>query len=73
MDIETMRAIRHWKGMTQEQFSRWLGVSTPTVALFEAGHRNLSEATKGKLAHKFDINDADFIEYKKRRESLRGR
>jgi len=70
MDRNLFIAIRYFKEMNQKEFAKWLGVSTPTVALFEAGHRPLSEATRGKLAHKFDISDPEFVEYRKRIEQL---
>lgn len=72
MDRDLFKSIRYFKGMNQVDFAKWLGVSTPTVALFEAGHRPMSEATRAKLAHKFDITDAEFIEYRERRKNLKG-
>lgn len=71
MDRETLRAYRYWKGMTQAQFAKWIGVSTPVIALFESGNRHLSELTRAKLAHKVDITDPEFIAYTKRRNNLK--
>lgn len=71
MDRELFKAYRYFKGMNQVDFAKWLGVSTPTVALFEAGHRNMSEATRGKVAHKFDVTDPDFQAYLKRKNNLK--
>jgi len=72
MDRELFKAIRYFKGMNQVQFAEWLGVSTPTVALFEAGHRTMSEATYSRVAHKFDITDPDFQAYRQRHINLKG-
>lgn len=72
MDVDLFKDIRYYKQMSQVEFAKWLGVSPPTVSLFEAGHRNMSEATKAKLAHKFDTTDADFQAYRQRKNNLKG-
>ncbi|MEI3606907.1 helix-turn-helix transcriptional regulator [Pseudogracilibacillus sp. SE30717A] len=63
-----VRTIRHYKGMTQPQFSKWLGVAESTIAQVEAGHRNVSENLASKIALKFDVTNANFIAYRERRE-----
>lgn len=72
MDRELFKSYRYFKGMNQVEFAEWLGVSTPTVALFEAGHRNMSEATEGKVAHKIDTTDPEFQAYLHRKNNLKG-
>lgn len=72
MDRKLFRNYRYYKKMNQVQFAEWLGVSTPTVALFESGHRNLSESTKGKIAHKIDTCDPKFRSYLQRKNNLKG-
>lgn len=72
MNRELLKNYRYFKDMNQIEFAKWLGVSTPTVALFEAGHRDMSEKTKGKIAHKIDTTDPQFKAYLKRKNNLKG-
>lgn len=72
MDVNLFKDIRYYVGKSQRDFAEWIGVSPPTVALFEAGHRNMSDVTRAKLAHKFDINDSEFQAYRKRKNDLKG-
>lgn len=69
MNSDLIKSIRYFKGMTQPQFSEWLGVAESSIAQVESGHRNVSEALKGKIALHFDVNSDDFIQYHKRREN----
>jgi len=67
MNKELLKDIRLFKGMTQEDFAKWLGISRMTIALIESDQRNVSDAVAGKLSHKFDVTNDDFLEYRKRR------
>lgn len=67
MKNELIKDIRHYLGMTQEEFAKWLGVHYSTIALTEANYRNVSDKLASKIALKFDITDEDFIAYRKRR------
>lgn len=70
MNNEQFRAIRHYKKMTQREFADWLGVSIATIAKIEAGHMDISDSIRWRLAHKFDASSPDFIEYIKKREQV---
>lgn len=67
MKNELIKDIRHYLGMTQEEFAKWLGVHYSTIALTEANYRNVSDKLAAKIALKFDVTDSDFLEYRKRR------
>ena len=69
MDKDTIKDIRLYKKMTQEQFASWLDVSIATIAMIESGQRGISDNIRGKLAHKFEVTD-DFIKYRKRKDDL---
>jgi transcriptional regulator with XRE-family HTH domain len=62
MNGEKFRLIRLYSGMSQRDFSEYIGVSTATVAHIELGNRAVTPGVKGKLAAKFDLTD-DFLSY----------
>lgn len=68
MNKDLILNVRRYKGMTQEEFAEWLGVSRMTIALIESEHRNVSDTVTSKLAHKFDVTDDDFLTYCERRK-----
>ncbi|GGH72758.1 hypothetical protein GCM10010978_09960 [Compostibacillus humi] len=70
MTKETFKLIRWYLRMNQEQFAEYLGVTYSTVAAIESGERGISENVRGKIAHKFDASDPDFLEYVKRYQAL---
>ncbi|MGM8212129.1 helix-turn-helix domain-containing protein [Virgibacillus sp. W0430] len=67
MKNDLIRDIRMYKGLTQERFAEWLGVHYSTIANVEANYRPVSEGLASKIALKFDVTDADFMEYRERR------
>lgn len=71
MKNELIKDIRHYKGMTQEQFAKWLNVHYSTIALTEANYRDVSDNLASKIALKFDVTDEDFIAYRERRKKAR--
>lgn len=71
MKNELIQDIRHYKGMTQQHFADWLGVSLASIAHVESNHRNISDVLASKIALKFDVTDADFIEYCNRKKQTR--
>lgn len=71
MNPETVKLIRWYLKMTQEQFAKHIGVTYSTLAEIEAGSRRVSGNVEGKIAHKFDANDPEFIEYIQRHQALK--
>lgn len=71
MDNKTFKLIRWFLKMTQMEFSEYLGVTYSTVTAIENGERGISENVEGKIAHVFDANDPDFIEYVERHRALK--
>ena len=71
MKNERVKQIRRFKGMSQEQFADWLGVSKSSIAHVESGHRNVSGHLSDMIARKFDVLDDDFIEFCDRLEQTR--
>lgn len=65
MDKDTIRAIRAWLGMSQQEFADYLGVGKATVSMVESGKREVTDYVKFKIAKKFEVTD-DFLEYKER-------
>lgn len=49
MQVNKMKAIRHYLGLTQEDFARRLGVSPATICLVEQGKRNMSGQLAARL------------------------
>jgi transcriptional regulator with XRE-family HTH domain len=46
---------RRRRGLTQEELSKLSGVSRPTIAVLETGHRRSYEATAHKLARALKV------------------
>nr|WP_144922352.1 helix-turn-helix transcriptional regulator [Paenibacillus bovis] len=44
-----MRTIRHYLGLSQEDFGRRLGVSAATISYVEKGRRNISGQLAARL------------------------
>lgn len=63
MNTNQVKLIRQYKNVSQTEFADWLGVSLSAISQVEAGHRYVSDNLAAKIAHKFDVNDPDFIEY----------
>ncbi|MEC1023548.1 helix-turn-helix domain-containing protein [Bacillus paralicheniformis] len=61
--------IRIYKGMTQEQFSKFLGISKQTVSAIERGERPVSKRTHRKVIEKVEITD-EFLRFKEKHEKL---
>ncbi|KMM54612.1 hypothetical protein ACH95_19750 [Bacillus glycinifermentans] len=61
--------IRIYKGMTQEQFSKLLGISKQTVSAIERGERTVSKRTHRKIIEKVEITD-EFLQFKEKHEKL---
>lgn len=68
MKSAQVKTIREFKGMTQPQFAKWLGVASSTIAQVESGHREVSEALASRIALKFDVTDRSFLDFKKRKQ-----
>lgn len=64
METEKFIAIRHYLGMSQSQFADFLSVSAGAVGRIECGDLRVSDRIRGKLARKFDFDDAFFKYYK---------
>lgn len=62
MDGEKFRAIRLWKGMTQQEFADLLGVSVTTVARIESGSLDVSPRIKAKIVSRVNLDD-DFLDF----------
>ena len=67
MRNELIKDIRHYKGMTQEQFAEWLGVHYSTIAVTESNHRKVSDNLAAKVARKFDVTNDEFTAYLERK------
>ena len=70
MKRETIKELRGYLDMTQAEFSSYLGINVSTIAMIEAGHREISEATANKIAKKIDVNSPEFKEYRERRKNV---
>lgn len=62
MDGEKFRAIRLWKGMTQQEFADLLGVSVATVARIETGSLDVSPRIRAKIVSRVNLDD-DFLDF----------
>lgn len=62
MNGEKFRAIRLWKGMTQQEFADLLGVSVATVARIESGSLDVSPRIKAKIVSRVNLDD-DFLDF----------
>ncbi|MEI3596745.1 MULTISPECIES: helix-turn-helix domain-containing protein [unclassified Oceanobacillus] len=71
MNKETVKLIRWYLKMTQEQFSEHIGVTYSTLAEIESGNRRVSGNVEGKIAHAFNPNDPGFIEFVERHQALK--
>lgn len=71
MKNELLQDIRHYLNFTQPEFARWLGVSTASIAHVESNHRDVSDRLAAKVALKFDVTDAGFIDYRNRKAQTR--
>lgn len=71
MKNELIKDIRHYLGMTQEEFAKWLGVHYSTISLTEANYRGVSDNLASKIALKFDVTDPEFLTYRERRAKTR--
>jgi len=57
-------AVKVWRehrGMTQEKLAKTSGISRPTIAAIEAGHKRAGIATLKKLAAALDV-DPDHLD-----------
>lgn len=71
MTKEYFKDIRLFLGMTQKQYSKWLGVSLSTVGMIENGQRVVSDNIRAKIALKFEVTE-DFLRYRERKSELCG-
>lgn len=62
MESSKFLAVRCYLNLSQSQFAEFLGVSAGTVAKIESGTLQVSGRMRGKLAAKFDFDDA-FLAY----------
>ncbi|WP_010094474.1 helix-turn-helix domain-containing protein [Ornithinibacillus scapharcae] len=69
MDRETFKSIRLWLGMSQPEFSEFLGISQSTVSRIEAGSRSVTDLVRAKIAKNFEPTE-DFIEFLERSKKL---
>ena len=69
MDKEKMKTIRAYLDMSQSQFAEYIGVSSSTISMIEAGHREVSDKLTSRIARKFEVTD-DFIQFLKNRKRL---
>ncbi len=70
MDNQTFKDIRQYKRMSQQQFADYLGVSLAAIAMIETERLNVTDRIQSKLAHVFDITDADFLSYVERKREI---
>ncbi|MFY4775514.1 helix-turn-helix transcriptional regulator [Metabacillus sp. RGM 3146] len=52
-----MKAIRHYYGYSQPEFSKIIGVAEGTIAAIETNRRNMGEKVRFKLSQKFELTD----------------
>jgi DNA-binding XRE family transcriptional regulator len=69
MQNETVLNIREYMGMSQEEFSKWIGTSRSAIGLIETGQRNVSRTVQAKIARKFSVTD-EFIWFCENKKKL---
>jgi transcriptional regulator with XRE-family HTH domain len=57
MTNEMFLHIRLFLKLSQEEYSKFTGISRPLIARIEAGNLAVSRRTKAKILSVFDIND----------------
>lgn len=62
MESSKFLAVRCYLNLSQSQFAEFLGVSAGTVGRIESGDLRISDRIRGKVAAKFDFDDA-FLAY----------
>ncbi|WP_303752587.1 helix-turn-helix domain-containing protein [Bacillus velezensis] len=67
---ENFKLIRLFKGMTQAQFAKYLGISPTYVSMIENGTRTVSTKAERVLALDFEVTD-DFLEFVRRYKLLK--
>jgi len=51
MQVNKMKAIRHYLGLTQAELAERLGVAASTICYVEQGKRNMSVHLAARLTH----------------------
>jgi antitoxin HigA-1 len=62
MDALTVRAIRLFFGLTQEEFAERLGMSLSAISAVETGKRAVTKNLRVRIAQKFDVDDERLID-----------
>ncbi|MCM3087132.1 helix-turn-helix domain-containing protein [Bhargavaea ginsengi] len=55
MNSEKFKAMRLFLKLSQKEMGELLGLKQTTIANYEAGRFEISDATRGKLAHHVDM------------------
>lgn len=56
-----IRAIRHYSGLTQEQFAEIIGFSTTALSFVETGARPISYRMRSAIVKHFPLDEGFFL------------
>jgi len=62
---QRVKKLREYKGISQQELAKLLGVSRPTVSQIESGERKISAVELVKLAEIFNISVEGLLDFKK--------
>lgn len=59
---DRIRTARHFRGMTQAELARRVGVEKSVISHFEANRKDVSNATLAKIADALDLRLEHFLD-----------
>lgn len=70
MSNEMFLHVRLYLKLSQEEFSKFTGISRPFIARIEAGNLTVSRRTKAKILSVFDFNTEFLLFHEKMRKEI---
>lgn len=70
MTGQQLRQLRHYEGLTMQQFAEKIGTSRTTICAIETNEREMSDSVRSKIARAFPKIDDAFFAFSEKMHSL---